>query len=64
MFSLQVGSHVSGGDIYGTVDENTLINHKIMMPPTAVGTVTYLAPEGDYKIDVRKNRQIEYAIAV
>lgn len=48
----QVGSHVSGGDIYGSVDENTLINHKIMMPPRTAGTITYLAGEGDYNIDV------------
>ena len=44
---------MSGGDIYGTVEENTLISHKIMVPPNAAGTITRIAQEGDYKIDVR-----------
>jgi V-type H+-transporting ATPase subunit A len=49
----QVGSHISGGDIYGAVDENTLINHKLMMPPKQAGTITYLAGPGEYNIEVR-----------
>ena len=51
--TLQVGSHVSGGDIVGEVSENTLINHKIMLPPKAAGTVTYIAAAGNYTIKVR-----------
>lgn len=31
----QVGSHITGGDIYGMVFENSLIKHKIMLPPKA-----------------------------
>ena len=49
---VQVGRHISGGDIYGSVKENTLINHKLMMYPKAAGTITYIAAMGDYKIDV------------
>jgi V-type H+-transporting ATPase subunit A len=48
---LRVGSHVSGGDIFGSVRENTLINHKIMLPPKARGTVVYLAEEENHTID-------------
>ena len=29
----QVGDIVAGGVIFGTVQENALINHKIMVPP-------------------------------
>jgi V-type H+-transporting ATPase subunit A len=47
---VKVGSHVTGGDIYGLVQENTLIKHKIMLPPKARGTITYLAPPGNYTI--------------
>ncbi|CAM9127343.1 unnamed protein product [Bubo scandiacus] len=43
---VRVGSHVTGGDIYGTVAENSLIQHKIMVPPRSRGTVTYIAPPG------------------
>lgn len=52
--SFQVGSHVSGGDFYGSVKENTLIEHKIMLPPKAAGTVKWIAGDGDYKIGVSK----------
>ena len=49
--SIKVGSHVSGGDVYGLVQENNLIKHKIMLPPKARGTVTYIAPPGNYTIN-------------
>ena len=48
--SIRIGSHVSGGDIYGLVQENNLIRHKIMLPPKARGTVTYIAPPGNYTV--------------
>lgn len=45
-----VGSHISGGDVFGNVDENTLINHKIMCQPNVMGEITWLAPEGKYTV--------------
>lgn len=49
---LKVGDHISGGDIYGNVFENTLLNeHKIMLPPRARGTVTHIAEQGSYSVD-------------
>lgn len=50
---------ISGGDIFGTVVENTLINHKIMMPPRTAGKIVSIAPAGDYTIDVRKQLEME-----
>uniref|UniRef100_U3JLB6 H(+)-transporting two-sector ATPase n=1 Tax=Ficedula albicollis TaxID=59894 RepID=U3JLB6_FICAL len=44
--SIRVGSHVTGGDIYGTVAENSLLQHRLMVPPRSRGTVTYIAPPG------------------
>lgn len=46
----QVGARVTGGDIYGLVHENTLIDHKIMLPPGARGSISYIAPPGQYNI--------------
>lgn len=46
----KVGSKISGGDIYGIVEENTLMTHKVMLPPNVRGTVTYIAPAGEYNI--------------
>ena len=51
-FCIQIGTHVSAGDIYGFVDENTLVKHKMMLPPRACGTITYIAPAGNYHVDV------------
>uniref|UniRef100_A0A3Q0T1P7 H(+)-transporting two-sector ATPase n=1 Tax=Amphilophus citrinellus TaxID=61819 RepID=A0A3Q0T1P7_AMPCI len=48
--SLRAGSHITGGDIYGMVYENSLIRHKIMLPPRNRGTVTYVAPPGNYDV--------------
>ncbi|KAH9807389.1 ATP synthase alpha/beta family, nucleotide-binding domain-containing protein [Melampsora americana] len=50
--SYKIGDHLSGGDIYGTVYENSLVSeHKIMLPPRAMGTITYLAEKGSYTVD-------------
>ena len=51
--NIKNGSHITGGDIYGIVHENTLVKHKMMMPPKAKGTVTYIAPTGNYTVNVR-----------
>ncbi|KAJ2849318.1 H(+)-transporting V1 sector ATPase subunit A [Coemansia brasiliensis] len=48
---VKVGDHVAGGDVFGKVYENSLLrNHKIMLPPNARGTVTYIAPSGKYTV--------------
>lgn len=51
----RVGSNITGGDIFGTVHENTLIKHKILLPPKARGTVTYIAEPGSYDLNVSCN---------
>eukprot|EP00842_Homolaphlyctis_polyrhiza_P001259 jgi/Hompol1/2133/HPOL_002828-RA len=47
---LKIGDHVTGGDIYAKVYENTLIVHMIMVPPKGAGTITYIAPKGQYTL--------------
>lgn len=49
--SIRVGSHVTGGDVYGMVIENRLVKHKIIVPPRARGTVTYIAESGSYNVE-------------
>ncbi|BEI79519.1 hypothetical protein CcaverHIS002_0100480 [Cutaneotrichosporon cavernicola] len=47
-----VGDHLSGGDIFGSVYENSLVdNHKIMLPPRAMGTITRIAEKGSYTVE-------------
>jgi V-type H+-transporting ATPase subunit A len=49
--NFKVGQKVTGGDIYGTVLENTLMDHRLMIPPGAMGTITYLAEPGMYDLN-------------
>lgn len=50
--NFKVGDHITGGDIFGRVFENTLIsNHWIMLPPREMGTVVSVAPKGNYTLD-------------
>lgn len=51
--SLTVGDAVMAGDILGTVQETSLISHKIMVPPTfkGKGKLSSLATEAEFTID-------------
>lgn len=48
---LQEKDRVTAGDIYAEVHENSLLTHKILVPPGARGTVSYIAPAGEYNIE-------------
>ena len=48
--NVNVGDHISGGDFFGIVQENTLIEHRVMLPPGAMGKVQWLAPAGEYTV--------------
>ncbi|KAF7458239.1 v-type proton atpase catalytic subunit a [Cryptosporidium felis] len=50
--NLRVGDIVTGGDIFGSVYENSLFkSHKIMLPPNVQGRVVRLPTAGSYNID-------------
>lgn len=49
--NVKAGSHITGGDLYGLVHENTLVKHKLLVPPRAKGTIKYIAPAGNYTVD-------------
>lgn len=47
----KVGDHITGGDVWGTVVENSLLSeHKILMPPRARGTIKKIAGKGQYTV--------------
>jgi len=46
---VQPGACVGGGDIIGTVQENTVIEHRVMVPPGLSGTVESIAA-GSYTV--------------
>lgn len=48
----KVGDNISGGDVWGIVVENSLLNeHRILLPPRARGTIKKIAGKGDYTVD-------------
>lgn len=49
--SFNVGDRITGGDIYGIVHENSLMDHKVMLPPNARGNISYIAPAGQYSLE-------------
>lgn len=46
----KAGDKVSGGDIIGTVAENEIVNHKIMVPPNINGTISEIS-KGDCTVE-------------
>ncbi len=46
----QVGNHVQGGTLLGTTPETAIIEHRVLVPPDMEGTLTWIAPEGEYTI--------------
>ncbi|HUT29038.1 MAG TPA: V-type ATP synthase subunit A [Sedimentisphaerales bacterium] len=48
--TIENGAKVGPGDIIGEVQETVSVNHKIMVPPEATGTIRNLA-EGDYTVE-------------
>ena len=57
---LKVGDNITGGDVFGTVVENSLISeHRIMLPPRARGTITRIADKGSYTVE-EKILEVEF----
>uniref|UniRef100_A0A7S2Z696 H(+)-transporting two-sector ATPase n=1 Tax=Chloropicon laureae TaxID=464258 RepID=A0A7S2Z696_9CHLO len=48
---LKIGDKITGGSIFATVQENALLEHRLMCPPSAAGVVTYIAPPGQYAVN-------------
>ncbi|KAK9834737.1 hypothetical protein WJX74_008831 [Apatococcus lobatus] len=48
---IKTGDRLTSGDIYATIQENSLVEHRMMVPPGARGKVTYLAPAGEYSLE-------------
>jgi V/A-type H+-transporting ATPase subunit A len=45
------GDQVAGGDIYATIPETDLIEHRLMIPPLMKGTIKKVQPNGQYKLE-------------
>lgn len=58
--TMKVGDHISGGDVWGTVFENSFVStHRILLPPRARGTITKIASKGSYTV-AEKLLEVEF----
>lgn len=58
---VKVGDTVKGGEIYATLPETPIIEHRLMVPPAISGKVTMVKPDGEHKLfDVIATVQDEY----
>ena len=48
---VKVGDKVQGGDIYATIPETDLIEHRLMVPPYVKGTIKDVKADGQYKLE-------------
>ncbi len=48
----KVGTHVMGGDILGTVQETPVVQHKVMVPPSLQGTLSWIHDGNATIVDV------------
>ncbi|KAJ8770845.1 hypothetical protein K2173_021760 [Erythroxylum novogranatense] len=44
------GDLLTGGNLYATIFENSLMQHHVAIPPDAKGKITYIAPPGQYSL--------------
>lgn len=47
---IKVGDKLEGGQIYATLPETPIIEHRLMVPPELSGEVVKVNPNGDYKL--------------
>lgn len=47
---VKVGDKLDGGQIYATLPETPIIEHRLMVPPELSGEVVKVNPNGDYKL--------------
>ncbi len=47
---IKIGDKLDGGQIYATIPETPIIEHRLMLHPALSGVVTEVKPDGEYKI--------------
>ena len=47
---IKIGDKLEGGQIYATIPETPIIEHRLMLHPDLSGVITEVKPDGEYKI--------------
>lgn len=66
---VKVGDKLEGGQIYATLPETPIIEHRLMVPPELSGEVVKVNPDGDYKlfdtvVVIKDNEGVEHNLAL
>lgn len=67
VLSVKEGDVLTEGEIFGEVEETSLITHKLMIPPGVSGKVKYVKENGNYSIEtvlvvIKNKKDNEYKI--
>lgn len=54
--AVKKGESVGAGDVLGTVQETSVVLHKIMVPVGVEGKISFIAAEGDYTVTEKSPR--------
>lgn len=66
---VKVGDKLGGGQIYATLPETPIIEHRLMVPPELSGEVVKVNPDGDYKlfdtiVVIKDNEGVEHNLTL
>ncbi len=66
---VKVGDKLEGGQIYATLPETPIIEHRLMVPPELSGEVVKVNPNGDYKlfdtvVVIKDNEGVEHNLTL
>lgn len=66
---VKVGDKLEGGQIYATLPETPIIEHRLMVPPELSGEVVKVNPDGDYKlfdtvVVIKDNEGVEHNLTL
>ncbi|MFZ5968600.1 MAG: V-type ATP synthase subunit A [Bacillota bacterium] len=66
---VKVGDFLEAGHVYGVVQETSLVEHKLLVPPEIAGEVTWVKEDGSYTIEeqlvvVKDRKGHEYCLTM
>lgn len=66
---VKVGDKLCGGQVYATLPETPIIEHRLMVPPDLSGEIVKVMPDGEYKLFdtiavIRDDENVEHSLTL
>lgn len=66
---VKVGDKLCGGQVYATLPETPIIEHKLMVPPDLAGEIVKVMPDGEYRLFdtiavIRDDENVEHSLTL